>query len=155
MGRPLGFDVQIRHADPRTMLGLGSSKAKTEKSENFSFGRAKHDAPPKVKSQNKYKNDHIMTRSGKRGAMVLGRMQRALAPKPPKVDPPKVDAPKVDAPKVDVPRKELPVTLAEPQEQPKQDIQVDKKPKTFTERMSALSEKLTKTSSQKTTTAQE
>jgi hypothetical protein len=93
MGRPLGFDVQIRHADPRTLLGLGGSKAKTEKSENFSFGRAKHDAPPKVKSQNKYKNDHLLTRSGKRGALVLGRMARVLAPKPPKVEPPQSRSP--------------------------------------------------------------
>jgi hypothetical protein len=147
MGRPLGFDVQIRHADPRTLLGLGGSTAKTQKSENFSFGRAKHDAPPKVKSQNKYKNDHLLTRSGKRGALVLGRMARVLAPKPPKVEPPKVDPRQ--------PRTELPVVLVAPQQQPKQDVQVDKKPKTFTERMSALSEKLTEASSQKTTTGQE
>src|SRR5262245_62027294 len=75
------LDVNVRHiGTPRALLGGTTSS--TSKGERLFGKRAKQSAPPKVKSQHKYKNDHVLTRTGRRGALVLGRLARTLAPPP-------------------------------------------------------------------------
>src|SRR5262245_26637548 len=72
------FDVTFRHAlTPKALLG-GSSSVTTGIG---SLKRAKNSERPKVSSQHKYKGDHVLTRTGKRGALVLGRLAKALTPK--------------------------------------------------------------------------
>src|SRR5262245_60318195 len=131
-------DVQlnVRHAFTSRFMAGGS---KSNAFSAFSLKRAKTDERPKVSSQLKYKGDHILTRSGHRGALVLGRMVKGHPVKPkvigggqpqPQPQPPQHQV----APQLGVPPQQLPpVPQGAPPPLP---------PPTFGEKLSGLQKQI-------------
>jgi hypothetical protein len=66
-------DIAVNRTLPTFRTLFGGSKSTTEGS---GVKRAKTDEKPRIRSQNRFKGDEILTRQGNRGAQVLGRMAK-------------------------------------------------------------------------------
>ncbi|WP_298962172.1 hypothetical protein [uncultured Methylobacterium sp.] len=112
MSPPIGAQVTVRQAFTPTALAGGSkaeNKARTIALP--SFKRAPTDERPKV-SAGRYKGDDVLARPAGRGALMLGRLQRAFAPPRAPEPAPAVAAAPVAAPALPAAAAAAPAPLA-------------------------------------------
>ncbi|RVU14837.1 hypothetical protein, partial [Methylobacterium oryzihabitans] len=80
MSPPISAQVTLKHAlTPTAPAGGGRAENKARTIGLPSFKRAPTDERPKV-SAGRFKGDDVLARPTGRGALMLGRLQRAFAP---------------------------------------------------------------------------